>query len=365
MKFKLKKFIEESSDRNSDGIYDKNSVRGISIDKVFIKTKANLSGVNLKNYILVPPSFFAYTPVTSRNGNKLSIAFNDTDKTLLVSAISTVFYVKETEKLLPNFLNLMFKRREFDRYARFNSWGSARETFDFNELCDTEVNIPDISIQKSLAKVYSQIKKNIEVYKMGDSDISIVIESSIDKLKNSSIKIPVGELMSNVDTRNVNNSYNNVLGINIRKEFIPSHSKSAKLSNYKVIKKNQFAYNSMQTGRDNCIRIALYRKEEAAIVSPSYSVLEVTSNKVLPEYIQMWFSRNESDRRGAFMTDGSIRSNLDLQRFFETEIPVPSLKKQQALVNLFLVKQERNQIVKALEKEFLDICPILFKGANI
>lgn len=79
----------------------------------------------------------------------------------------------------------------------------------------------------------------------------------------------------------------------------------------------------MQTGRDGCIRIALYQGDDPIIISPAYTVLQVKDQAVLPEYIMIWFSRAESDRLGWFMSDASIRSNLDLDRFYETEIPVP------------------------------------------
>lgn len=365
MRYKLGKFIEEINLRNTENEYDEKSVRGISTGKKFISTKANLKGDNLSSYKIVPSKCFAYVPDTSRRGDKISLAYNNTGSSVIVSSISTVFKVTHKDKLLPDFLNIFFKRPEFDRYARFNSWGSARETFDFESLCETFIEVPSYKKQLELSSIYNGIYSNINSFSLGSDDISVVIESSIDNLKKSSKKVHVGELMKNIDVRNSNNEYNTVLGININKEFIPSNLKSSVLTNYKVIKTRQFAYNSMQTGRDNCIRIAFYEMEEPALVSPSYSVLEVISDEVIPEYIQMWFSRRESDRKGAFMTDASIRANLDLQRFLETEIPVPQLEVQQAVVNLFLVKQKRKKIVNALEEEFSKICQVLFKGAYI
>lgn len=129
------------------------SVRGISTSKEFIFTKANMDGVSLSNYKIVKPKQIAYVADTSRRGNKISLAINDTQDDYLVSSISIVFDTNK-DKLLPEYLMLFFTRPEFDRYTRFNSWGSARETFEWDDMCNVEIPMPDISIQKAIADIY-------------------------------------------------------------------------------------------------------------------------------------------------------------------------------------------------------------------
>ncbi len=87
----------------------------------------------------------------------------------------------------------------------------------------------------------------------------------------------------------------------------------------------------MQTGRDECIRIALFDKDESIIISPAYTVLQTKDDTVLSEYIMMWFSRKEINRLGWFMSDASIRTNLDMDCFYEIEIPVPYLIVQKSI----------------------------------
>ena len=128
-KYKLGDLIEQCDERNSEGIYSLDDVKGISIQKIFIETKANMEGVSLNPYILVKPDFFAYVTVTSRNGEKITLAHNTTDKTYLVSSSYVVFKIGRTDLLLSDYLFMYFNRPEFDRFSRFNSWGSARETF--------------------------------------------------------------------------------------------------------------------------------------------------------------------------------------------------------------------------------------------
>lgn len=142
------------SDQRNGGNFDVDSVRGISTGKQLIPTKADMDGVGLDNYKVVLPHYFAYVPDTSRRGEKISIALNSSEETYLVSSISVVFGTNP-DILIPEYLMLFFTRTEFDRYARFNSWGSARETFDWSEMCDVKIPIPDIKIQEAIAKMYS------------------------------------------------------------------------------------------------------------------------------------------------------------------------------------------------------------------
>ena len=154
-KYKLGQLIQLEDERNSDNKYTLDDVKGISIQKIFIETKADMQDVSLTPYILVKPDFFAYVTVTSRNGGKITLAHNDTNDTYIVSSSYVVFSVKRTDLLLSDYLFMYFNRAEFDRYARFNSWGSARETFDWNEMCNIQIPIPDIKIQQAIVDVYN------------------------------------------------------------------------------------------------------------------------------------------------------------------------------------------------------------------
>ena len=146
-------YLSESDLRNDIGL-TVDSVRGLTTSKELIPTKADMDGVGLSNYKVVKPGQIAYVPDTSRRGGKISLGFNDTKETFLVSSISIVFETKR-KFLLPEYLMLFLTRREFDRYARFNYWGSARETFDWSEMCGVKIPIPDIKIQKAIADIYS------------------------------------------------------------------------------------------------------------------------------------------------------------------------------------------------------------------
>ena len=153
-KLKIGEFIEQYDKRNSDNRLKLNSVKGISTEKSFIDTKADMNGVSLKSYKVVEANTFVYVPDTSRRGDKMAIALNRDEEPLLVSSIYTTFKSKDTSKLLPEYLFMFFDRPEFDRYARFNSWGSAREVFTMDDMNDVAIPIPDISIQREIVNIH-------------------------------------------------------------------------------------------------------------------------------------------------------------------------------------------------------------------
>ena len=121
-KYKLGKLIELCDDRNADNVFTLDDVKGISIKKEFIETKADMAGVSLTPYILVRPDSFAYVTVTSRNGEKITLAHNTSNSTYIVSSSYVVFRVCKPDVLLSDYLFMFFNRPEFDRYFRFNSW---------------------------------------------------------------------------------------------------------------------------------------------------------------------------------------------------------------------------------------------------
>lgn len=182
---RIGKYIEPIDTTNVDLPYGINDVRGISIEKKLIETKADMEGINLSPYLLIQPNEFSYVTVTSRNGGKISIALNDSNKTYICSSSYVVFKSKDMEKLLPQYLMLFFSRAGFDRYARFHSWGSARETFDWDNMCDVKIPIPDITIQKSIAEMYTVYNKRKEINEQLKTQIKnicpILIKGSLEE----------------------------------------------------------------------------------------------------------------------------------------------------------------------------------------
>ncbi len=143
---RLGDYIREVDVRNRD--LSVTTLLGVSISKEFIPSIANTIGTDMSIYKIVRKGQFAYGPVTSRNGDKVSIALLANEDNAIISQAYTVFEVKDTNELLPEYLMMWFRRPEFDRYARFHSHGSAREIFDWSEMCDVMLPIPSIERQR-------------------------------------------------------------------------------------------------------------------------------------------------------------------------------------------------------------------------
>lgn len=150
----LKDYIKETDIRNSLGEYTLDNLRGLSIEKVFIQSKANMTGVSLLPYKIVKPNQFCFVTITSRNSDKITLALNTSEEDYIVSSSYVTFEIIDTKLLDPQFLLLWFKRPEFDRYARFHSLGSARESFDYQNMEAVRIPLPPIEIQRSIVNIY-------------------------------------------------------------------------------------------------------------------------------------------------------------------------------------------------------------------
>ena len=170
----LGNYIRLVDERNRDLAVTK--LLGVSISKKFIPSIANIVGTDLSNYKIVRTGQFAYGPVTSRNGEKISIAYLD-EEDCIISSSYTVFEVENKEELDPEYLMLWFSRPEFDRYARYKSHGSVREIFDWNELCMVELPVPDIEKQRNIVKAYKTITDRIALKQKINDNLEATAQS--------------------------------------------------------------------------------------------------------------------------------------------------------------------------------------------
>lgn len=367
-KYKLGSLLELLDERNSDLKYGIDDVKGISIQKVFIETKADMAGVSLKPYILVKPDSFAYVTVTSRNGEKITIAHNDTENTYIVSSSYVVFRVSRPDLLLSDFLFMIFNRPEFDRYARFNSWGSARETFSWEEMCDIDINLPSISVQQKYVDVYNSMLANQKCYERGLEDLRMVFEGYLDNLRRTEALKAIKPYIALVETKNDNLEYGleSVRGISIEKKFIDTKADmtNVNLKPYYVVKPNEFAYVTVTSRNGEKISLALNDSSESVICSSSYVVFRsIDEKKLLPQYLMLYFSRSEFDRYARFNSWGSARETFNFEDMCDVEIPIPDISVQKAIADIFTAYNTRKLINERLKSQIKDLCPILVKGA--
>ena len=167
----------------------------------------------------------------------------------------------------------------------------------------------------------------------------------------------LGDYIQLVDERNKDLEVKNLVGLTINKIFIPSVANiiGTDMSNYKIIRKNQFACSTMQVRRDKKMPLALYKNDEPAIISQAYPIFEIIDAKeLLPEYLMMWFTRAEFDREACFHAVGGVRGSLEWDDFLDFKLPIPSLEKQQEMVSEYHTIQNRinlnNQLIAKLEE---------------
>lgn len=366
-KYVLGQLIELLQNYNDALEFGETSVRGVNNLKQLMSTKANISERDLSKFQIVRPGEFVFHHRTSRNGAKFSIAYNDGTVPVICTEDYVVFRIKPecTTILMAEWLYMYFNRAEFDRYVITNSWGSSTEFYNWEDICSITLEVPALSTQQRYVAIYKAMQANQQSYERGLEDLRIAFEALIDKQKHEAPRRCIKTILSEIDQRNSGGEITDVQGINIFKQFMPSvaNTTGVDLTKYKVVQKGQFAYSGMQTGRDECIRIALYTGDQPIIISPAYTVMVLADDTVLPEYVMIWFSRKEIDRLGWFMSDARIRTNLDLERFFEIEIPVPSPEVQKTIAEIYSVYVNRRNINEKLKAQINSICPILIRGS--
>lgn len=367
-RYKLGELIEQCDERNDELKYTLEDVKGISIQKIFIETKADMKDVSLTPYKLVRPDNFAYVTVTSRNGEKITLAHNTTVNTYIVSSSYIVFKVNRTDLLSSDFLFIYFNRPEFDRYSRFNSWGSARETFSWEDMCDMDIDLPPLAIQQKYVNVYNAMVANQKAYERGLEDLKLTCDAYIDELKKKFPHKKIGNYISLCDAKNDDLEYglDLVRGISIEKRFIDTKAnmEGVSLKPYAIVHPNEFAYVTVTSRNGEKISLARNDSKQSYLCSSSYIVFKVNDkNKILPAYLSMLFERCEFNRYARFNSWGSARETFDWEVMQEVSFPIPDIEIQQDIVNIFEAYNARKEINDKLKAQIKAICPILIKGS--
>lgn len=356
-------YIEQCDERNSKGKYGEEDVKGIATSKQLIETKANLEGVSLSSYKIVNPNEFTFVPDTSRRGDKMSLAFNNFGKVCIVSSISCVFRIKAPLELLPDYLYLWFCRPEFDRYTRFNSWGSAREAFSYEDMERVQIPLPDIDEQRKIVSVWKGLRDLKVQNEVIAEPLFELCQSYLKQLKEEYEPTEIGPYIEEVNEKNAQDNIHDVMGLNVNKEFREPQSRvdKTKLQNYKILRNNQFAY-VPTTDTWRCLAVALSKFEKDIVVSPIYVTFKIRDEgKLVPEYLYVWLKQKETDRWARYNSWGSARENLNFEDLCRFEIPIPSPEKQRAIVNIYNCAKEAKDIANKTDQLIKDICPALMR----
>lgn len=200
----LGQYIEMVSRTNSDLKYGIEDVRGCSNTKQMMQTRANLIGRTYEKFIVLRPQEFVFNRRTTRNGEKIGMAYNNTDREYIFTNDYVAFRVKQEylDELLPDYLYMFFCRDEFDRYARYKSTGSATEFFNWEDMCAVPFEIPPMDFQQLVVNAYKVLNERIETkQKINDnlvSTLQIIYKKMFLESQNTYITKPLADLCSKI-----------------------------------------------------------------------------------------------------------------------------------------------------------------------
>lgn len=359
-------YIAECDDRNTDNSFGLSALRGVSINKTFIESKANMDGVSLSSYKLVRPNEFCYVTITSRNGDKISLALNDSDDIYIVSSSYVVFKIIDTSVLLPDYLYLIFSRPEFDRYARYNSWGSAREAFSLSSMGLYEIPLPSPDEQQKVVNAWKALREIKEQNAAKVTPLMQLCQSYIQELKHDCSPQEIGGYIDECNERNTDNALGEefVRGLATSKGMIETKANldGVSLTSYKIVKPDEIAYVPDTSRRGDKMSLGLNNTDENILVSSISCVFRVKDKGcLLPEFLYLWFCRPEFDRYARFNSWGSAREAFSFEDMKRVRIPIPDIDVQRAIVNIYKCANEAKQIAEEADLLSREVCPALLQ----
>lgn len=177
---KLGEIVELIDERNK--ALESSEVLGISIDKEFMPSVANTIGTDLSNYKLLRMNTFACNPMHVGRDERLPVSLYKKDIPAIVSPAYFMFRVKDENKVLPDFLMLIFKRNDFDRNCWFRTDGSVRGGITWNDICEIELPVPDLKEQEKIVNTYNAITKRIQLKQKINENLEKTAQCLFDEL---------------------------------------------------------------------------------------------------------------------------------------------------------------------------------------
>lgn len=364
-KYKLGELIELVEETNSRGKYGSKDVRGMTITKEIIPTKADVTNTDLRKFLVVHPNEFVFNPRT--HGKKIGFGYNNTKECFLISWNNIAFRVKHDalNTVIPSYLFLHFNREEWDREACFCSWGSSTEVFSWEALCDMKLTLPSINQQRKYVDVYLALQNNLAAYQSKVEELKLVCDGYIEELRRKMPCKKIGEYIVESSTKNSDNKIKEVRSVSVTKEFKLTNAKVNKneLRNYLIVRPKEIAF-VQTTGNEKVLAFAYNDYDYPVVVSSVDKVFGSKDEDTLDlQYLSLFLSRKEFDRYARFNSWGSAREVFTMDDMNDVEIPIPDISVQREIVNIHKCYIERQRIAEALKEQLKNICPVLIRGS--
>ena len=363
-KIRLGDYIIRSTQNNRDLKYGVELISGVTSQGVFAIPKGDPIDVNLKPYKIVNNGAFVYNPTRLDLG---SIAYR-TDGLCIVSHLYMVFYLTEEGKRIidPTWLYIYFRRNEFLREVTFRNFGSQRPEFNFEDMSDIIIPLPNLPTQQKYVDVYNAMVANQQAYERGLEDLKLTCDAYIENLRR---RIPcerIGRYITECNAKNdIGLTLDFVRGISTDKEFIDTKANmdGVSLSNYKIVSPNEIAFISDTSRRGDKISLAINSSKETYLVSSISTVFRTNSDHLIPQYLFLFFLRSEFNRYSRFHSWGSARETFDWDAMCDVQIPIPDIEIQKSIAEMYTVYNKRKKINEQLKAQIKNICPILIRGS--
>lgn len=359
---RLGDYIQIVDERNTD--LSVKRFLGINLNKNFIRSVANTSGIDFSKYKIVSKDRFACNIMHVGRDHKLPIALYRDNNKAIVSPAYVVFEVINKNELLPEYLMMIFQRPEFDRFTWFLSDSSVRGGLEWERFCEIEVPIPDIDEQRNYVAIYSGVINNQSTYERSLKDLQLICDSYIENLIKNGKSLILGEYIEKLALINADNSIKTVMGLSVKKEFRTPKSTVNKeeLRSYRVVKYNEFAY-VQTTNNEKVLVIALSKFKHPIVVSSVNIVFKMRAEKqLLPEYLYLFLRRSEFDRYARFHSWGSVRETFNWEDMCAVKLPIPNIEVQKSIVAIHHTLETRKRINEQLKSMIAPLCPILMRG---
>lgn len=352
---------------NASEEYGIDDVRGVSNTKGFMKTRANIEGRSLKNFLVVQPQEFVFNRRTTRNGERLGLGFNMTERAFILTEDYVAFRVKsekETE-LLACYLYLYFLRDEFDRYVRSNSWGSATEFFNWDDMCRVKIPLPPIEVQMAYVEAYKGLTALIEENEALLKSLEATAQACVAECRLKWPLVVLSDLITEINERNSNGKFMapDVRGVNTDKQIQKAKRQSENLLTYKVVYKNNLVFNPnikiSKAGEKFAIGI---NKDHSCIVSNFYVVIQVC-DRLMPEFLYLWLIREDFARYIRFVSCSTVRESFGFDDMCRVKIPLPPIEVQKAIVALYHCAEEARSIADEARAQLAQACPAMIQQA--
>ena len=343
------------------GVFDSNEIEGVNINKTFVPTVANLENTNLSKYKHVPVDAFAANLMHIGRDITFPVALNTSSVTKYISPAYFVFRIKDKNKLLPLFLLTLFRTSSFDRRVWFATDSSIRGNLTWDDMCRVKIPLPPIEVQREYVAAYQGLTKLIEENEALLKSLEATAQACVAECREKWPLREVGDFIRFVREKNTDCRLTLEQGINIQKRFIAPQRSNSNLSSRVIVRKGQFAY-CTQLNNEN-VAIAL-REGEDCVVSPVYSVFELTSLKILPEFLLLCLMRSEFGRYVYWASVGSAYEFLTEESLQRYKIPLPPIEVQRAIVALYHCAEEARKIAEEAKVQLARVCPAMIQQAS-